>query len=172
MTMGAMSPRSTAPYQTLESSPRVTSPMTEAVEAMNAVGWIACNASLLVLRWREEHLGPGLDRRAILQGGMPRYGPDEIPYLALVRGIVGRPEAADIYRAALGRYLDPEERRPGRCPCVGGYGYKRRVDRLGALVEAGAIDVVARTRNALGVCPYLSPGGGCRRTQLSELGGE
>jgi hypothetical protein len=38
MTIGAMSPRSTAPYQTLASSPIVTSPITAAPGAMNAEG--------------------------------------------------------------------------------------------------------------------------------------
>jgi hypothetical protein len=38
ITIGAMSPRTTAPYQTLDSAPIVTSPMTAAVEAMKAVG--------------------------------------------------------------------------------------------------------------------------------------
>jgi hypothetical protein len=38
ITMGAMSPRTTALYQMLASSPSDTSPITAAVEAMNAEG--------------------------------------------------------------------------------------------------------------------------------------
>jgi outer membrane protein assembly factor BamB len=41
ITIGAMSPRSTVPYQMLESAPSVTSPMTAAVGAMKAVGWMS-----------------------------------------------------------------------------------------------------------------------------------
>jgi hypothetical protein len=76
--------------------------MMAAVAAMKAVGWIACNEPLLVLGRREEHLGPGLDWRPILQGRMPGDGPHEVANLALVRRIVGWPEPPDIYRAALG----------------------------------------------------------------------
>ena len=38
---GAMSPRMTAPYQTLDSAPSVTSPMTAAVGAIQAEGWMS-----------------------------------------------------------------------------------------------------------------------------------
>src|SRR3954470_92099 len=93
ITIGAMSPRSTAPYQTLVSSPSVTSPMTAAVGAINAVGWIfggRTRCALLVPGGREQHLGPGLDRRPILHGRVPGHGPDEVADFALEGGIVGR----------------------------------------------------------------------------------
>src|SRR5215210_7795883 len=102
MTIGAMSPRSTAPYQTLTSSPSVTSPITAAVEAMKAVWWIAGGRiRRLLFRGRgEEHLGPGVDRCPVLHGGMPGHGPDEVLNLTLVCGIIGRSQSPDVHGAA------------------------------------------------------------------------
>src|SRR5919107_5356583 len=111
MMIGAMSPRTTALYQTLDSSPRVTSPMTAAVEAMKAVGWMLLSrASLLLLGRRKQHLSPGLDRSSVLDAWVPCHGPDKVAYRALEGWIVGGTQAHDVHRAAFGGHLDPEKR--------------------------------------------------------------
>src|SRR4051812_424794 len=134
-TIGAMSPRSTAPYQTLASSPSVRSPMTAAVGAMNAVGWIfggRTGCALLVPGGREQHLGPGLDRRAILDGRVPGDGPDKVADFPLEGGIIGRTQAHEVHSSALGRNLDPQEGGSRGGAGVGRHVHERRVDRLGA----------------------------------------
>src|SRR5918995_1619668 len=172
--MGAMSPRSTAPYHTLTSSASVTSPMTAAVEAMKAVGWIVAGhiCRLLFLRGREEHLGPGIDWRAFLERGMPRYGPYEILDFPFVRRIVRRAQSPDIDGAAFGRNFDPHQRGTWRWFGVLRHSYERRVDRLWPIVEAGTISVIARPGYALRAGGPLGARRGNRRPDLGELGGE
>src|ERR671910_618038 len=161
--MGAMSPRSTATYHTLTSSASVTSPMTAAVEAMKAVGWIVAGhiCQLLFLRRREEHLGPGIDWRAVLERGMPRYGPDEILDFPFVRRIVRRAQSPDIDGAAFSRNFDPHQRGTWRRFGILRHSHERRVDRLWPIVEAGNISVIARPGDALRVGGAL---GGCGGT--------
>jgi hypothetical protein len=49
---------------------------------------VARGGTLLLGGGPEQHLSPGLDRRAVLERGVPRDGPHKVTDLALVRGIV------------------------------------------------------------------------------------
>src|SRR6476660_6280365 len=105
-------------------APIVTLPMTAAVGAMNAVGWmlgirrksqvisemaLRTTSGNLLGSGRKEHLGPGLDRSSVLQCGMPGHSPDEVSNRTLECRVVRRLEAHDIDGASLGGHLDPEK---------------------------------------------------------------
>src|SRR3989449_8475395 len=84
-TMGAVSPRNTAWYQTLARAPRVTSPSTTAPGAMNAVGWM-----LMLLPHRlERPLDPRVDRLAVLLGRIPAQVLRDVHGLVVERVHVG-----------------------------------------------------------------------------------
>ena len=99
-------------------------------------------------RGREQHLGPGLDRRAVLERGMPasRSRRSCAPRARTRSRSTGG--AGHVHRPSFGRHLDPEQRRPRAVGDLVRHGHERRVHRLGPLVEARAVGVVSGSRLA------------------------
>src|SRR5690606_20001796 len=109
---GAMSPRTTAPYQTLDSGPSWTSPMTRAPGAMKAESWIMAAGSWQLRR--EAPLGPPRHRGPVPGGRLPRDAHGERAGGLLERRVVGGVPRADLGGAPVGADAHVEHAGPRR----------------------------------------------------------
>src|SRR5437870_3046300 len=141
MTIASTSPRSTAPYHTLARAPRVTSPSTTALGAMNAVGWM-----LMLLPHRlERPLHPRVDRLAVLLGRIPAQVLRDVHGLVVERVHIGPRIDARLDRLAVARDVHQQDGRAREHRCIRREGDQRRRQRYGPGVPAHVILVVRRT---------------------------